>query len=345
MTGSPTPVVDDVYDPWSGFANYAVSTDGSLLYARGGAQRHDRSLVWVDQKGSSVAAVAAVNPYQSVRLSKDGTRVLLDVDSANTEVWLLDLHRETFSRIVRGWNNHAPIWSPDERHIAFSSSRDTPQGFNVFKMSLDGAGEVIRVTTQPTDAQFPMGWSADGRILFDNVGRRQSDGHMVRVFRCRHAPAAVPESNARIARNAVAQRPLAGICVGRIRALGNLRSSPLGFSGKLARVARWRHLARVVARRPRDLLPSGRFDDGRRGDLVIRVSNRKAKATIPRTGAGVRLRRRTKRPVPDDQTAPGAANRTGSRPELVRRAEGARADEVTVAELANCEVGGFDTGS
>jgi Tol biopolymer transport system component len=170
VTGSPAPVVDDVYTtPWSGFANYAVSTDGSLFYARGGPQRHDRSLVWVDQKGDTVAAAAALNPYQSVRLSKDGTRALIDVDSANTEVWLLDLHRETFSRIVRGWNNHSPIWSPDERHIAFSSSRNTPQGFNVFKMSLDGAGEVIRVTTQPTDAQFPMGWSADGRILFDNT--------------------------------------------------------------------------------------------------------------------------------------------------------------------------------
>jgi eukaryotic-like serine/threonine-protein kinase len=177
MTGSPVPVVEDVYTaPWFGFANYAVSADGSLLYARGGAQRDDRSLVWVDRKGVSVAAAAALNPYQYVRLSKDGTRALLDVDSANTEVWLLDLHRDTFSRIVRGWNNHSPVWSPDERHIAFSSSRDTPQGFNMFRMSLDGAGEVVRVTTQPTAAQFPTDWAADGRILFQDQSSGESRG-------------------------------------------------------------------------------------------------------------------------------------------------------------------------
>jgi eukaryotic-like serine/threonine-protein kinase len=166
--GSPFPVVDDVFTaPWSGFANYAVSRDGSLVYARGSAQRYDRSLVWVDRKGASVAAAADVHPYQYARLSKDGHRALVEVDAANTEVWLLDLDRQTFSRIVRGWNNHSAVWSPDERQIAFTSSRDTPQGFNIFKMSVDGPGEVVRVTSQPTAAQFPREWATDGRILFE----------------------------------------------------------------------------------------------------------------------------------------------------------------------------------
>ena len=198
VTGSPFPAVDDVYTtPWSGFANYAVSTDGSLLYARGGAQRHDRSLVWVDQKGGTVAAATALNPYQSVRLSRDGTRALLDVDSANTEVWLLDLRRQTFSRIVRGWNNHSPVWSPDERQIAFTSSRDTPQGFNVFTISVDGPGDVVRVTTQPTAAQFTT-WTGQRTVEFCSMTcqDQRENGDVVRVGSWRHARAAVPEFTA-----------------------------------------------------------------------------------------------------------------------------------------------------
>jgi Tol biopolymer transport system component len=65
------------------------------------------------------------------------------------------------------------VWSPDERQIAFSSSRDTPEGFNVFKRPLDGTGEIVRVTKEPTAAQFPTDWTADGRILFSGLSIAQ----------------------------------------------------------------------------------------------------------------------------------------------------------------------------
>jgi eukaryotic-like serine/threonine-protein kinase len=36
----------------------------------------------------------------------------------------------------------------------------------VFKVAVDGPGEIVRVTSHPTAPQFPREWAADGRILF-----------------------------------------------------------------------------------------------------------------------------------------------------------------------------------
>ena len=56
-----------------------------------------------------------------------------------------------------------PLWTPDSERVVFSSSRD---GGGLFWKAADNTGEVERLL-ESADRARPWGWSADGRLLFD----------------------------------------------------------------------------------------------------------------------------------------------------------------------------------
>jgi dipeptidyl aminopeptidase/acylaminoacyl peptidase len=106
----------------------------------------------------------------SARISPDGKRVAytvteadLDEDAYITQIWLTDVAAGTSIQLTRGRKScSGPVWSPDGRWIAFSSSRadDKPQ---LFVISPDG-GEAIRLT----DVETGIGnydWSRDGQSI------------------------------------------------------------------------------------------------------------------------------------------------------------------------------------
>jgi eukaryotic-like serine/threonine-protein kinase len=176
VTGPPSAVASDVSTyPDFGYANFSVSHDGSLLYLPGGARPWETALVWVDRQGRSQPVTEVRRAFDYVSLSPDGQHIALQIDQATVEVWVYDLARGTFSRLVHGWDNGGPLWSPDGKRVTFESDRWTSHG--LFWQLADGSGPAERLTADVPDYVSPESWSPDGRLLVFTQNKR-GDGDL-----------------------------------------------------------------------------------------------------------------------------------------------------------------------
>jgi serine/threonine-protein kinase len=161
ISGEPVPVVDGVWnDRATGTAHYAVAQNGSVVYVPGGSTVERRRLVTVDRQGRAHQLPAEPNFYGTLRLSPDGRRIVVE---ALNDLWLFDIGSETLSRITfRGTNQH-PVWAPDGRHVAFSSSQGALYP-KLFQVDVDAGGQPEQLT-RDGGVQFPSSWSPDGGAL------------------------------------------------------------------------------------------------------------------------------------------------------------------------------------
>jgi Tol biopolymer transport system component len=160
-SGEAVPVVDGVWtDRTSGTAHYAVSREGTLVYAAGGETVERRRLAWVDRSGQIERLPADVGFYANPRLSPDGRRVVVE---ALNDLWVYDLQNATFNRVTfRGVNQHA-VWSPDGRRLALSSSHGTALP-TVFRADADGGG-TFEPIGRGGGVQFPASWTSTNNVL------------------------------------------------------------------------------------------------------------------------------------------------------------------------------------
>jgi serine/threonine-protein kinase len=86
---------------------------------------------------------------------------LLLSDVGNPDVWIYDLQRDTMTRLTfgRGVSRFIPIWSPDGKHVIFSS-----YGIGIFQTRADGAGQP-QPLTQTRTIEVPQSFTPDGKRL------------------------------------------------------------------------------------------------------------------------------------------------------------------------------------
>jgi serine/threonine protein kinase len=163
-TGAAVPVVEGVLQsPVNGFAQYSISATGSLVYVPGGVQSTQCRLVWVSRNGVEQPLAAPVRAYQFPQLSRDGRRVAVVITEQESQIWLYDLSRETLTRFTfEGNTNTNPVWTPDDKRIAFNSNKEGPG--NLFWQLADGSGGLERLNTSDY-TRVPMSWSPDGQLL------------------------------------------------------------------------------------------------------------------------------------------------------------------------------------
>jgi serine/threonine protein kinase/Tol biopolymer transport system component len=155
----------------SGQANYtgapavSVSRDGVLIHPIGFIR--NTRLDWFDRTGGQTGNVSMpAGNYQNISLSPNGRRLAVELwDSpVSSSIWIVDLARGVPTRLTfAGGYNYSPIWSPDGRHIAFTSDR--AGGENIYIKLASGAGEARRLPTEKSLFQQPRGWSPDGRYF------------------------------------------------------------------------------------------------------------------------------------------------------------------------------------
>ena len=173
IVGSPVPLPEQVRGDTLNMMDYALSSQGTLVYVPAGGNEY--SLVWVDREGREQRVTEKNGEYLTPRVSPDGKQIALarrEDEGGDNQVWIYDLRSESFRLFTfEGTANSRPIWSPDGQWITFTSDRDGSR--QVYNKRADGTGQAERLITDP---QFTStgtnSYSHDGSILAVRVATR-----------------------------------------------------------------------------------------------------------------------------------------------------------------------------
>jgi WD40 repeat protein len=175
LAGEPFLVAENVAS--GSFRNVGVSAsaDGLILYRLISGEGR-RQLVWFDRSGKELQRIGtpddalAMNPS----LSPDGRRVALHRGPLGTNVWVLELGRDVFTRLTLAPETDVyPIWSPDGKSIVFASNRKGI--FNLYEKP-SGASGNDNVLLETEQNKTPTDWSPDGKfILFQTLDLETND--------------------------------------------------------------------------------------------------------------------------------------------------------------------------
>lgn len=126
--------------------------------------------VWVDREGRQEPILIPEGSYQSVRLSPDGTRLVLQEFQTPSDLWVYDIARGTLNRLTTDpAHDLSPLWTLDGKSVVFGSDRDGV--WALFSMNADGTGDVERLTTEDRGAFWqPHAWAPDGTTLLYSSG-------------------------------------------------------------------------------------------------------------------------------------------------------------------------------
>jgi serine/threonine protein kinase len=160
LTGAPVVVSDRIAgEAYS--AQLALSQEGTIAYLERLAT-DVRSLVWVDRHGTAVPLALDERPFDTPRLSPDGTRIAALVrDKGQADVWVQErsgaLSRLTFDGVQTGL-----IWTPSGNAITFSTLVDGKGAIVSQDVDGDRASHVVRSADR---GLWPGSWSRDGQTL------------------------------------------------------------------------------------------------------------------------------------------------------------------------------------
>jgi serine/threonine protein kinase/dipeptidyl aminopeptidase/acylaminoacyl peptidase len=165
LEGNAVPLAEGVAVDALGAAAVSASAVGSVVY-RVGAGNRQRQLVWIDRSGKQVGEAHAPDSSTPLNpaLSSNGRLLALNRTIAgNTDVWVLDLGRDTFMRFTSDPAPEIfPLWSPDDSRIVFA--RSDGRGFKLYQKPTAAAGKAsLLLDTDHT--MVPSDWSRDGRFL------------------------------------------------------------------------------------------------------------------------------------------------------------------------------------
>jgi serine/threonine-protein kinase len=155
MRGTPAPILEDVaYTPVEGFADFAFSQTGTLVY-RSGTAGGLVTMQWLESGGRTSPLMAKPGAYDRLVLSPDGKRLALRIGA---DLWVYDSQRDANLRLTFDGFGNNPLWTPDGRYLLFQA----PGG--VFWTRSDGATKP-QPLTHSKNTQNPWSFAPDGKRL------------------------------------------------------------------------------------------------------------------------------------------------------------------------------------
>ncbi|TFG50131.1 MAG: hypothetical protein E4H38_04035, partial [Gemmatimonadales bacterium] len=176
VTGAPIPILDGLDLDAAGYADIAVSRNGTLAYL-GGRTLPDE-LVWVDRAGreQKLDSLAGLARVSGMALSRDGNRLALSATvEGNEDVWLYDLVQKTLTRLTfASETDWRPIWEPDGKILTYVSM--TSSSRSLWRVSADGSSQPSQLFAWPGEVVQEASWAPDGKRLAIRVGPRAGTG-------------------------------------------------------------------------------------------------------------------------------------------------------------------------
>jgi serine/threonine-protein kinase len=147
----------------SGAQQFSFAKDGTLVYVKGRADDLQQ-LSWM-RIGRAEITNLETGHYLYPRPSpKDGSRIAFaDGLTGETDIYVLEWARKAKLPVTKSpATDTSPVWTPDGRRLAFSSTRDG--ALNIYWQAADGTGKAEPLTTSP-NAQYPYAFTSDSQTL------------------------------------------------------------------------------------------------------------------------------------------------------------------------------------
>ena len=172
-------------------STYAVARDdGTLVYLEGDYGGLSK-LTWVDRDGFEEPLGFKHRNYGTFHLSPDGSKLLVEVWSPNSSIWLLDLIAKTEVEIESdgsGGFKGYPRWNPDGAGFTFESKNGTFHELNLRRLQDSNSTLFIA-----GENEFEIGdgdWTDDGEIFIYLKGSKDMQGNLWKYDRKanKHSP-------------------------------------------------------------------------------------------------------------------------------------------------------------
>ncbi len=168
VTGSPVTMVENVRHPNAlTAADYALSTNGTLVYVAADPQSSARStIVWVDRAGNRIgpAVDETIDNPRDPAVSPDGTRLLLSTGpEGDGDLWIYDLRGRPPIRLAVTGDDRLGVWSPDGRTVAYTVlAGNTP---TMLTLPADGSNVAPRPLGAEPFAGGSRQWTPSGDLI------------------------------------------------------------------------------------------------------------------------------------------------------------------------------------
>jgi len=164
LVGQPFVVADPVFAinfPFHGLFTAARDRE-RIAYIEGTGESLRTEAVWFDRTGKVTERTGIIGDLYNPVLSDDGSRLLIDMSTYETEgdIWWFDLVRGSRRRLTSDpIDESSPVWSHDEQSFYFF------RGLDLYVYDLAGSEEE-RLLPESKNSRSPADVSADGTLLF-----------------------------------------------------------------------------------------------------------------------------------------------------------------------------------
>jgi len=252
VRGTPTRLLENVAaNPATGAGRFDFSRSGTFIY-ESGAGLTPWTVAWLGADGKTTPLLAKPSLYYSPRVSPDGQRLAVGIDSGKgQDIYVYDRQRDVQTRLTdMGRLGADPVWAADGQHLLFRSY-GTERG--LWWVRTDGTSQPVRLLDEGVGDMGPQTLSPDGRHVIYSRGDLWTIA--LDTSDVDHPKPGSPEvlsvAGQRVQTRIRSGRPVGGVRVERVRAERDLCARLWRD-----RVARRRKVADLERRRQRsDMVP------------------------------------------------------------------------------------------